>query len=279
MGHFGGPPPISSVKAKLEHQEDVYVQMVQSRHALIRKFGPTPDKLQPFPKVGSWAKYILWDFFPATFNCPYETERIGVLGDGGKWVCGLSRIVEKPSCIVYSAGISTESSFEADLVRRTKCEIFGFDFSVTKFGPEVENFASVRAKTHFYPYGISGTDSHDAKPPMWTLQTLMKEHGHTFIDILKVDIEGSEFDTLTSMMKHYKEQNKPLPFGQLQLEIHAEKTTFTEFLKWWEDLEEAGLRPFWTEPNLLAVNWFRKEPTYTEYSFINIGGNHDIIRD
>jgi hypothetical protein len=136
-----------------------------------------------------------------------------------------------------------------------------------QFGPEVENFASVRAKTNFYPYGISGTDSHNAKPPMWTLQTLMQKHGacpsaivlpcpishtvvcsgHDFIDILKVDIEGSEFDTLTSMMKYYKEQNKPLPFGQLQLEIHADKITFVQFLKWWEDLEEAGLRPFWTE--------------------------------
>jgi hypothetical protein len=125
----------------------------------------------------------------------------------------------------------------------------------------------VRAKTNFYPYGISGTDNHDAKPPMWTLQTLMKKHGacpfviilpypishtlfssgHTFIDILKVDIEGSEFDTLTSMVKYYKEQNKPLPFGQLQLEIHADKINFPQFLKWWEDLEEAGLRPFWTE--------------------------------
>lgn len=71
--------------------------------------------------------------------------------------------------------------------------------------------------------------------------------GHTFIDVLKIDIEGSEFDTLTSMMKYYKERGRPLPFGQLQLEIHANQISFAQFLKWWEDLEEAGLRPFWTE--------------------------------
>ncbi|KAG8745382.1 hypothetical protein FRC10_008241 [Ceratobasidium sp. 414] len=278
--NFGGPPPPASIQAKLKHQEEVYTQVVQSRHALIRKYGPAPENLQTyvgFPKVGTWAKYMLWDFFPASFNCPYETERIGVLGDGGKWVCGLSRLVNKPSCVVYSAGISTESSFEAELVKRTKCEIFGFDFSVTKFGPEVENYGSIRAKTHFYPYGISGNDKHDASPPMWTLQALMLKNGHTFIDILKVDIEGSEFEALSSMMKYYKERGRPLPFGQLQLEIHADKINFPQFLKWWEDLEEAGLRPFWTEVSETRAGG-ENEPSYTEYSFLNIGGKHDIIQ-
>lgn len=275
-----GRPHILSVHEKMDHQEDVYVQAVQDRHAMIRKYGPTPDKIEAFPDASKKALYMLWDFFPPSFNCPYETERIGVLGDGGKWVCGLSRLAEKPNCIVYSAGISTESSFEAEVIRRTKCEVFGFDFSVTKFGPEVENFGTIRSKTHFYPYGISGNDDHNAHPPMWTLQTLMRDHGHTFIDILKVDIEGAEFATLSSMIKYYKEHKLPLPFGQLQLEIHADKMSFADFLKWWEDLEEAGLRAFHTEPNLLYINWYRgATPSYTEYSFLNIGLEHDIIRD
>lgn len=66
-------------------------------------------------------------------------------------------------------------------------------------------------------------------------------------------------------MKAYKGQ--PLPFGQLQLEIHADRQPgvvdedrFTEFLKWWEELEHAGLRPFWTEPNLVFVNINRGAP-------------------
>ena len=32
----------------------------------------------------------------------------------------------------------------------------------------------------------------DPSRPYKTLQTLMKENGHTYIDVLKVDIEGSE---------------------------------------------------------------------------------------
>lgn len=39
-----------------------------------------------------------------------------------------------------------------------------------------------------------------------------------------------------------------IKFGQLQLEVHAwPDKKFPYFLKWWEMLEAAGLRPFWTE--------------------------------
>ena len=30
-------------------------------------------------------------------------------------------------------------------------------------------------------------------------------------------------------------------------------TEFSKFLGWWEMLEEAGLRPFWTEVKLLLI--------------------------
>jgi len=71
--------------------------------------------------------------------------------------------------------------------------------------------------------------------------------GHSHIDILKIDIEGWEFETITTLLTPYITSGKPLPFGQLQLEIHIWTKTFAEYLEWWETLEAAGLRPFWTE--------------------------------
>ncbi|CUA77956.1 hypothetical protein RSOLAG22IIIB_06895 [Rhizoctonia solani] len=218
------------------------------------------------------------------------------MGDGGKWICGLSRLIEKPDCVVYSAGISTDSSFEADILRKTQCQVFGFDFSVNQvrsvsmqpggshlkaaqFGPEIENFASLRARTKFYKYAISGDDDYRANPPRWTLRTLMERHGHTFIDILKIDIEGAEFDVLAETIKYYVDNDLPLPFGQLQLEIHSENVPFERFLKWWEALEAAGLRPFHTETNLIVVNWWRSKPTFSEYSFLNIRASHEVVKD
>jgi Methyltransferase FkbM domain len=103
----------------------------------------------------------------------------------------------------------------------------------------------------------------------------MSANGHSFIDILKIDIEGAEFATLEALLAAYAHEPS-LPFGQLQLEIHArdsEYAQFPKFLEWWEKLEAAGLRPFWTEPNLVYVNLVRGVgPTLTE-----VGENWLII--
>jgi hypothetical protein len=49
------------------------------------------------------------------------------------------------------------------------------------------------------------------------------------------------------------------PVGQLQLEIHARDghENLEYFARWWATLEATGLRPFWTEPNLVYVNIVR----------------------
>ena len=106
---------------------------------------------------------------------------------------------EKPDCIVYSfgefprhnvydsqnfdyvgilIGINYESSFEAEILENTKhCEVWGYDFSVKSFGPEI--LKSLGHRTHFKAFGLSGADKHgpDDTPPMYTLETLMKLNG------------------------------------------------------------------------------------------------------
>ena len=44
------------------------------------------------------------DFFIPAFQCPHQVERIGTLGDGGKWVCGMDRVVKQDKCVIYSFG-------------------------------------------------------------------------------------------------------------------------------------------------------------------------------
>jgi len=57
----------------------------------------------------------------------------------------------------------------------------------------------------------------------------MKENGHDWIDILKVDIEGSEFPMFDAIMDDFGEI---LPFSQLQMEFHVRDDIikFAEFL-------------------------------------------------
>lgn len=202
------------------------------------------------------------DFFIPSFQCPHRVERIGTLGDGGKWFCGVERYTrQRAPCIIYSFGINGESSFEAALLKAApQCEIWGYDFSVKSFGPEVEDEPDLKARAHFFPYALGSEDAPDANPPTFTLQTLMQQNGHSFIDVLKVDVEGAEFDALSSFVNHFvpphASPETTLPIGQMQLELHVwgRNVEFSWFKQWWESLERAGLRPFWTEPNLVYMN-------------------------
>ena len=90
--------------------------------------------------------------------------------------------------------------------------------------------------------------------------------GYTLIDVLKIDIEGAEFDTLTTFLAAHKSaspfSSTTLPIGQLQLELHAwdDYGKFDFFHGWWTSLEAAGLRPFWTEANMVFVNYNPDKP-------------------
>ena len=95
--------------------------------------------------------------------------------------------------------------------------------------------------------------------------------GHTFIDILKIDVEGAEFDALTAFLKAFADADV-LPIGQLQLEIHASanRANFEYFNRWWAALEAAGLRPFYSDPNLVSVNLSRgSRPEVIEVRVLN----------
>ncbi len=126
--------------------------------------------------------YTVWDFTPASWPCPHEMERIGRMGDGGKWVCGMSRIEamsQTRPCIIYSFGVQNESSFENEMLTRTKCEVWAYDFSVVDFGKQVE--ASNRDRAHFLQAGISGKTDKARNPPFYSISDLMKLNGHDYL--------------------------------------------------------------------------------------------------
>jgi hypothetical protein len=270
---------------RLQEEEARFTATVNARQGLIRKYGPTKEDVHSYPTSGS---FTIWDFFIASFQCPHHVERIGALGDGGKWVCGVERLAKEQKCVIYSFGINGESSFEATLLDRAPgCEVWGYDFTVKSFGPEIEDYPLLKARSHFQPWALGGRNAHgpEDESKYYTLDALMKLNGHTFIDVLKIDVEGAEFSTLSTFL----DVNKPkssfsamtLPISQLQLELHAwdDYANFAFFHDWWVALETAGLRPFWTEPNLVYINYNGGKPHLAEYSFINIRGDHALLQD
>lgn len=155
-----------------------------------------------------------------------------------------------------------ESSWEAAVLENTDhCEIWGYDHAMKSFGRQVSHSSfSRKYRTHFSSnVQLGPEDKHGRSddPKLYTLENVMRSNGHTYVDILKVDIEGYEFDTLKAMIQPYVDSGEPLPFGQLQIELHVWGKRFPDFVKWWEMLEAAGLRPVMMEPNLVYVNYNR----------------------
>ena len=117
------------------------------------------------------------DLMPPVFQCPHEIERLGAMGDGGKWTCGVSsRLSQKKDCVIYSFGVNQDSSFEEDVLETTKhCEIWGYDYSVDGWGKQI--LSNHAQRVHFNKIGLSGTDKKDDKAQYHTLETIMKQNG------------------------------------------------------------------------------------------------------
>jgi len=139
--------------------------------------------------------------------------------------------------VVYSLGIGEDISFDLALIERAGCEIFAFD-------PTPRSIAWVRAQEpparfHVAELGVAGYDgkasfapprdpthiSHSMSAPddgsgarlefeVRRLSTLMKERGHERLDLLKMDVEGAEYDVIEDLL------SQGLRPTQILLEFH-----------------------------------------------------------
>lgn len=268
---------------KLALAEKLWGQAVKGREQMIATVGTDRD----FPD-GYINPYHVWDFARPSFFCPYDLERVGKLGDGGKVVCGMSRYENEspgpssvfndaPELVVYSFGVNRDSSFEAALLERTNAQIWGYDYSVSSWANDIPE-EQRGSRAHFSKFGIGRKTDKNHDPPFYTVQDLMKTNGHDHIDIVKMDIEGAEFDAMTSLIEHTIEQQGAeeaiLPFGQLLVEIHffndRKSLHIPEDLKgwteWWSAMEKLGLRPVNNEDNWIGDAAFGK-PRFMEVNF------------
>jgi FkbM family methyltransferase len=141
----------------------------------------------------------------------------------------------RPGALVYSAGIGEDISFDLALIERFGCVVHGFD-------PTPRSLAWLEAQSLppgyvVHPYGLAGFDgtasfappanpahvSHSVLSghggeriefPVKRLGSVLAELGHERIDLLKLDIEGSEYEVLDDLLA-----TLPLP-KQLMVEFH-----------------------------------------------------------
>ena len=177
--------------------------------------------------------YRFWFKNPPKVSTSKKTkiERHG--NDYGGW--NIMRNSINSNSIVYSIGIGNDISFDISIINKYHCKIFAYDPT-----PEVNNWINQQQLPEsfiFQPIGLSNIDgliefyepknkdhiSHSAIDlgnsnvvlvPAMTLKSLMQQNHHTQIDLLKMDIEGFEYNVIENLIA-----NRIRP-KQLLIEFH-----------------------------------------------------------
>jgi FkbM family methyltransferase len=138
--------------------------------------------------------------------------------------------------IIYSFGVGTDISFDLSLANNFRCDVYAFDptprsiewmkkqklpsnFVFCEYGVAAED-----GEILFYPplnsnhvsFSINNANdsSKGLRLPVYRLASIMKMLGHRKIDILKMDIEGSEYGVIQDII----ESN--ISITQIMVEFH-----------------------------------------------------------
>lgn len=127
------------------------------------------------------------------------------------------------SSVCYCAGAGEDISFDLALITRFGCEVRVFDPTPRAIA-HVQQVASGNPRLQLHAVGLWDTDesvrfyapanaahvSHSAvnlqntsryfEAPCRSLASLMREHGHRYLDLLKLDIEGAEHRVIHAML-------------------------------------------------------------------------------
>jgi FkbM family methyltransferase len=142
-----------------------------------------------------------------------------------------------PGSVIYSFGVGKDVSFDLELIQRFGVTVHAFDptpgsiiwveqqslpreFVLHKYG-----LAASDGQVTFYPpenpehishsmLEKTSTNSRTISVPVKCLRSIMHELGHTSIDVLKMDIEGAEYEVLDDVFRC-----KLFP-GQILVEFH-----------------------------------------------------------
>ena len=220
---------------------------------------------KPASKANHMHRAKLYPKLYATQSTPttscVDEQRLGDIGEGGKWVCGLHRLLPRKDCVVYSFGSHGQDDFEYAVHKAAPwCSIHTFDpgdYEAALQHPDILTY-------HSWALGCA------VEPPFRTLADIAATLNHTHIDILKVDVDGAEY--LSFPIFFGPDANHNIPVGQVQLEIHpvpvymnkrgALATDEKHVAELFDGLSQSGFAIFHREPNFL---W----PKGMELAFIN----------
>ena len=158
----------------------------------------------------------------------------------GNWYGGFYLACSKLgiNSVIYSFGIGEDISFDEAVINRFGCMVFGFDPTPRSID-WLENKKVIPAHFNAFEYGIDLTDGmvtfyspvnpahvscsvlskgraseRSFSVPMKSFRTITRELGHSYIDVLKMDIEGSEYEVIPDIL------SAGIHIGQIVIEFH-----------------------------------------------------------
>ena len=150
---------------------------------------------------------------------------VACVNDGG-WQYDATILDE--NSIVYSFGVGDNIDFDLALILRTHARLHAFD--PTPAALSTCDAGALPPEFQFHAWAVAGQDGHltlyprvgksggvsgvmytlvadesvrdnGLEVPAYTIPTILAKLGHSHIDLLKMDIEGAEYETLDQMLR------------------------------------------------------------------------------
>ena len=194
----------------------------------------------------------------SNYPCLYGANVIGLntalsILDGHKYSCGLNAI--KGSPIIYSFGSDQRQDFELEILDlRPDAKIFVFEIDPSLMVPvnQRKNIINYNNLGLGYPNSVQRNDAGfiEHAGNLRNFSSIMNLFGHTYVDLIKIDCEGCEWDFLE------KEGDILSRVGQILIEVHSNvpEKVFNihakNLISFVDEMEKHNMRLYHKEPNL-----------------------------
>jgi FkbM family methyltransferase len=194
-----------------------------------------------------------------------DCDRVCLGDEGARWCICPTDLTS--ASVIYSFGVGEDISFELEIIRR-------FGLRVNAFDPTPRSIEWLRKQTVpkdlvFHAYGIADfdgtckfvppanpahvsytmlarrTDLPAVEAPVYRLASIAKTLDHHRIDLLKMDIEGAEYNVLADLL------SSQIAVKQLLVEFHHRwpEVGIERTRRAIQSLNEAGYRIFSISPS------------------------------
>ena len=166
---------------------------------------------------------------------PVSCKTSALYGGDHGWVVDES-LLNRES-VIYSVGVGSNIDFDVELINSLGATVHAFDptprsiewvksqklpkhFIFHPFGLSAENghmdfFPPAKASsTHFSPIDRYGDTNNIVRAPVKDIDTIASELNHKEIDLLKMDIEGAEYEVIEALPKNR------VAINQILIEFH-----------------------------------------------------------